>query len=171
MAWIRSGCGVLGRAQYGGVVMSAVPLTPEHVSDALSDRALRCALLGQVREAREHATAALRMVRTGATAHVALALVHWHQADFEDAARQLDLAIRSTVDGEDQSAVRPVEVLTGRELVVLSYLPTLRTVPEIAAELHVSVNTVKTQLKSIYRKLSVASRRSAVECARRLGLL
>jgi len=54
---------------------------------------------------------------------------------------------------------------------VLSYLPTMLTTAEIAAELYVSVNTVKTHLKSIYRKLDVARRRDAVHRARALHLL
>jgi LuxR family maltose regulon positive regulatory protein len=42
---------------------------------------------------------------------------------------------------------------------------------EIAADLHVSVNTVKTHLKSLYRKLGVGRRTEAVRRARELGLL
>ncbi|TFE25884.1 LuxR family transcriptional regulator [Frankia sp. B2] len=61
--------------------------------------------------------------------------------------------------------------LSDRELAVLSYLPTMLTTTEIAAELFVSVNTVKTHLKSIYRKLDVPRRRDAVHRARELRLL
>ena len=42
---------------------------------------------------------------------------------------------------------------------------------KIASELFVSVNTVKTHLKAIYRKLDVADRREAVRRARRLEML
>jgi LuxR family maltose regulon positive regulatory protein len=62
-------------------------------------------------------------------------------------------------------------VLTERELSVLAFLPTLSTNPEIAAELNISVNTVKQHLKTINRKLGVSSRREAVRTAQRLGLL
>ncbi|MEX5637663.1 LuxR C-terminal-related transcriptional regulator [Parafrankia sp. FMc2] len=65
----------------------------------------------------------------------------------------------------------PAERLSERELAVLSYLPTMLTTAEIAAEMYVSVNTVKTHLKSIYRKLDVARRRDAVHRARALHLL
>ncbi|WP_285902628.1 helix-turn-helix transcriptional regulator [Frankia sp. AiPs1] len=61
--------------------------------------------------------------------------------------------------------------LSDRELAVLSYLPTMLTTAEIAAELYVSVNTVKTHLKSVYRKLDVPRRRDAVHRARELHLL
>jgi LuxR family maltose regulon positive regulatory protein len=64
-----------------------------------------------------------------------------------------------------------VEPVTDRESVVLRYLPSLLTVVDIAGELGVSPNTVKTQMKSLYRKLSVENRRGAVQRARQLGLL
>src|SRR5262249_13559274 len=55
-----------------------------------------------------------------------------------------------------------VETLTERELTVLRYLPTMLSNREIAAEMFFSVNTVKTHLKGIYRKLDVNRRRDAV---------
>ncbi len=64
-----------------------------------------------------------------------------------------------------------VEAVTEREGVVLRYLPTLLTTDDIAAELCVSRNTVKSQIRSIYRKLGVARRRDAVHRARMLDLL
>jgi LuxR family maltose regulon positive regulatory protein len=53
----------------------------------------------------------------------------------------------------------------------LRYLPTMMSNREIAAEMFFSVNTVKTHLKSIYRKLGVSRRRDAVSRARALSLL
>jgi LuxR family transcriptional regulator, maltose regulon positive regulatory protein len=41
---------------------------------------------------------------------------------------------------------------------------------DIAAEMYISVNTVKTHLKSIFRKLGAADRREAVRRARQLNL-
>jgi LuxR family transcriptional regulator, maltose regulon positive regulatory protein len=64
-----------------------------------------------------------------------------------------------------------VEPLSDRELRVLRLLPTHLSNKELAAELYVSLNTVKTHLKSIYRKLGVTSRSDAVARARAGGLL
>jgi LuxR family transcriptional regulator, maltose regulon positive regulatory protein len=61
--------------------------------------------------------------------------------------------------------------LTERELVVLRLLPTDLSQRQIAESLFVSRNTVKSQLKSLYRKLDASSREEAVERARQLGLL
>jgi LuxR family maltose regulon positive regulatory protein len=65
----------------------------------------------------------------------------------------------------------PADPLTARELAVLRYLPTSMQGPEIASELYVSVNTVRTHVKSIYRKLGVQRRSEAVARARALRLL
>jgi LuxR family maltose regulon positive regulatory protein len=64
-----------------------------------------------------------------------------------------------------------LEPLTEAELRVLGLLARGRTNPEIAAALVVSINTVKTQVQSIYRKLGVKSRWEASEAAHRLDLL
>jgi LuxR family maltose regulon positive regulatory protein len=64
-----------------------------------------------------------------------------------------------------------IEPLSDRERDVLRLLPTLLTNTEIAGELFVSVNTVKTHVKSIYRKLEVSSRREAVARGRQLRLI
>ncbi|PRX95667.1 LuxR C-terminal-related transcriptional regulator [Allonocardiopsis opalescens] len=69
---------------------------------------------------------------------------------------------------------RPVpdgERLTGSERTVLRFLPSHQTYQEIAADLYLSVNTVKTHLRSVYRKLGVDSRRAAIAEAERRGLL
>jgi LuxR family maltose regulon positive regulatory protein len=61
--------------------------------------------------------------------------------------------------------------LSEREMEVLSMLRTELTGPEIARELMVSLNTLRTHTKNIYSKLSVNSRRSAVSRAEELKLL
>ena len=64
-----------------------------------------------------------------------------------------------------------VEPLRESELRVLRYLPTNLTAPEIASELYVSRNTVKTHMRNLYAKLGTHRRAEAVERARELGLL
>lgn len=61
--------------------------------------------------------------------------------------------------------------LTPKEQELLLELPAHQTVAEIAAKHHLSVNTIKTHLRSIYGKLSAAGRTEAVQAARRRGLL
>ncbi|MFI6037480.1 LuxR C-terminal-related transcriptional regulator [Streptomyces sp. NPDC051315] len=61
--------------------------------------------------------------------------------------------------------------LSGRERDVLERLARMMSTEEVAADLYVSVNTVKTHLKSVYRKLAVNRRGDAVRRARDLGLL
>ena len=61
--------------------------------------------------------------------------------------------------------------LTPAEAGLLQELPSLLTIAEIATARGVSVNTVKTHLRTVYRKLEVNSRREAVEVARRRGLV
>ncbi|MEQ0563447.1 LuxR C-terminal-related transcriptional regulator [Amycolatopsis sp. NEAU-NG30] len=61
--------------------------------------------------------------------------------------------------------------LTDRERSVLRLLPTQRSIDEIAQDLTVSPNTVKTHVRGIYAKLDVRSRRDAVATALRRGLL
>ena len=64
-----------------------------------------------------------------------------------------------------------VEQLGERELMVLRRLPSSLSNQEIAGLLYVSLNTVKTHIQSIYRKLGVNSRHEAIERARQLDLL
>ena len=64
----------------------------------------------------------------------------------------------------------PAELLTRRELVVLGHLSARATLEEIASELWVSRNTVKSQVRSLYRKIGVSSRADAVAWAEAAGL-
>jgi len=63
-----------------------------------------------------------------------------------------------------------VDPLTAKELDVLRLLRSELTGPEIAAELVVSINTVRTHTKNIFTKLGVTNRRAAVRRADELGL-
>jgi LuxR family transcriptional regulator, maltose regulon positive regulatory protein len=65
----------------------------------------------------------------------------------------------------------PLEPLSDSEIRVLRYLPTNLTGPEIAGELYVSHNTVRTHIRHVYAKLGTHTRAEAVARARVLGLL
>ncbi len=69
------------------------------------------------------------------------------------------------------STVALVDPLSEREMSILRYLPSRLSNREIGDELYVSLNTVKSHLKTIYRKLDVDRRDEAVRRARQLGLL
>ncbi|WP_433291762.1 LuxR C-terminal-related transcriptional regulator [Actinoplanes sp. CA-030573] len=76
----------------------------------------------------------------------------------------------------DKPAARPdavvvVEPLSKREMEVLEGMAAMLPTEEIAASLYVSVNTVKTHVRSILRKLSASRRNEAVRRARSLGLI
>ena len=93
------------------------------------------------------------------TAHAALL------ADILDVLHGASPAVR------EQSSLPPAEELSPGELRVLRYLPTNLSRPEIAGELSVSPNTVNAHIRSIYAKLQVRDRSSAVRRARELRLL
>jgi LuxR family maltose regulon positive regulatory protein len=63
-----------------------------------------------------------------------------------------------------------VDPLSDRELTVLRYLASRLTCTEIARELYLSANTVRSHVKAIYRKLGVNSRADAVGRGRALGV-
>jgi len=65
----------------------------------------------------------------------------------------------------------PLEPLSDSEIRVLRYLPTNLPVPQIAGELYVSVNTVRTHMRHLYAKLGTHTRAETVARARALGLL
>jgi LuxR family transcriptional regulator, maltose regulon positive regulatory protein len=83
----------------------------------------------------------------------------------------LDVLHGSSSPVKDRSSSPPAEELSPGELRVLRFLPTNLSRPEIAGELSVSVNTVNTHVRSIYAKLQVRDRSSAVQRARELRLL
>ena len=73
---------------------------------------------------------------------------------------------------QERSAVLPgASSLTAAELRLLPLLATHLSGPETAAQMYLSPHTVKSQMRSIYRKLGASSRNEAVTRARELGLL
>ena len=89
----------------------------------------------------------------------AAVLAEW----FEEVQRDVDVALDSIAQ-TDWS-------LTAAELRLLGYLPSHLSFRQIAERLFVSPNTVKTHARSIYRKLGVSCRGSAVDYARDVGLI
>ena len=83
----------------------------------------------------------------------------------------LDVLHGASPAAREQSRLPPAEELSPGELRVLRYLPTNLSRPEIAGELSVSPNTVNAHIRSIYAKLGVRDRSSAVQRARELRLL
>jgi LuxR family maltose regulon positive regulatory protein len=82
------------------------------------------------------------------------------------------LDVLDGVAGDRSHAMAPLrEALSEAEMRVMGYLPGNLKAPEIAAELFVSANTVRTHLRHIYAKLDTHSRGEAVVRARELGLL
>jgi LuxR family maltose regulon positive regulatory protein len=71
----------------------------------------------------------------------------------------------------ERATVAAVEPLTEREREVLRHVSTMLNTAEVASEMYISVNTVKSHLKSIYRKLAAAHRGEAVRRARQLELI
>jgi LuxR family maltose regulon positive regulatory protein len=80
-------------------------------------------------------------------------------------------ALRARLAKERGSSAPGASALTTAELRLLPMLPTHLSIPEIAGELFLSPNTIKSQAISIYRKLDASSRSQAVARSRELGLL
>ncbi len=92
------------------------------------------------------------------------------QDPFTEQLTSAALEVRAALQPALQTGHVLAEPLTAAERRVLELLPT-STYLQMAATLYVSRNTVKTHLRSIYRKLGVASRSEAIERAIDLGLL
>lgn len=76
-----------------------------------------------------------------------------------------------TSDSRTLGSVGFIAPLTPREVSIVKLLPTHLTYSQIAGELMISINTLKSNLKSIYRKFGVTTRFEAVAVARGQGLI
>ncbi|MBB5791317.1 LuxR C-terminal-related transcriptional regulator [Jiangella mangrovi] len=74
-------------------------------------------------------------------------------------------------DEDPDGGVPPGRALSDRELEVLRHLSSLLTTEEVASAMYISVNTVRTHIRGILRKLSASRRNEAVRRARQLGLV
>jgi LuxR family maltose regulon positive regulatory protein len=81
------------------------------------------------------------------------------------------LSVLGGSDPHSEPQARLIEPLSQSEIRILRYLPTKLSAPEIADQLYLSVNTVKTHMRHVYDKLGAHRRHEAVEQARALGLL
>jgi LuxR family transcriptional regulator, maltose regulon positive regulatory protein len=88
------------------------------------------------------------------------------QTEFRGRILRRARALASPSQGDDL-----VEPLTDRELEILRYLPSRLTNTELADHFYVSVNTIKTHMAHIYRKLDVANRNRAISRAQEIGIL
>jgi LuxR family maltose regulon positive regulatory protein len=79
--------------------------------------------------------------------------------------------LRSTATPIQAVGMELAEPLSDREQMVLRYLPSRLSAAEIAAELYLSVHTVKSHQRNLYRKLQATNRREAVDRAHQLHLL
>lgn len=113
---------------------------------------------------------ALRGRRTAA-AFQALAEADTLMASVRDAAYLGVLAQRLRLELDKSETSDIGEELSSREIEILTEIAAGASRREAARRLHLSVNTVKTYLRSAYRKLGAADRNDAVRRARRLGLI
>lgn len=140
---------------------------PLSVATAIELELLRARATGDVVRTRGHVARAVRM---GAADGYLTVFVD-HRGDLLPALQDLRAVEPSpyladllfVVDQEVSAAL--VERLTDREVAVLASLQSSRPIEAIATDLDVTVNTLKTHVKAIYRKLGVASRADAVHRA------
>jgi LuxR family transcriptional regulator, maltose regulon positive regulatory protein len=80
-------------------------------------------------------------------------------------------ALRARLSEERGSSAPGASALTAAELRLLPMLSTHLSFPQIAGELFLSLNTIKSQATSVYRRLGASSRNQPVTQSRELGLL
>lgn len=124
-------------------------------SDELAELVVECASAGWVLPLLGAGRRAERLLRS-------LPLAELHP--------RLAVALDTLAPGRSAELSNGVR-LTQREQSLLELLPTHLTYSEMGEQLYLSVNTVKTNLKTLYRKLDVNTRRQAVDAGTRAGLL
>ncbi len=139
--------------------------------DALRDEPEALAALERGLDMAEPRGCSVVIVRYGAPMRSLLRRLIARGTRHRAMAGDLLTALGARQEAERVSPGPLLEPLSDRELTVLRYLPTMMSNAEIAAEMFVSVNTVKTHLKHVYRKLDVSDRRDCVRRGRELRLL
>jgi LuxR family maltose regulon positive regulatory protein len=126
-----------------------------------------CLALAEVRQRQHQPTAARRLLT-----RVRVLLEPLPDAgDGLARLERTEKALRLKADRGHGADAAPYWELSQRELEVLRLLPSRLSQREMAAQLYVSFNTVRTHTRVVFRKLGVASRAEAVSRARELGLL
>jgi LuxR family maltose regulon positive regulatory protein len=138
--------------------------------DAL-DRALRLAAPEHIR--RPFLDAPLDVRRLLRSGNSTLAARHaWLTSDRPSTTRHDGAPRRDKAPtGVDPDSPVVIEPLTAKETEVLGYLAQLLTTDEIAVAMYVSVNTIRTHVRNILRKLSASRRNEAIRRAREIGIL
>lgn len=144
--------------------------TPRQQAEALLLRAVTSHRLGLEGEALRAARRAFGVLEAHGL-RTPLAMVPRAELSEIVARAEPDWAVRIMSVADPFGAALAADTLTLREREVLVALATAPTIEAVASGLYVSVNTIKTQLRSIYRKLGVSSRDDAVRVARLRGLL
>ena len=136
--------------------------------------------LGQAEKARAKLDQALRLGRKGGFMGTFLEVVADLETLLAGFRSDPDLsAFVGELEGMTYSGASPtgkipqplLDPLSERELEVLVFLASSLTTPEIASEMVLSVNTIRTHIKNIYQKLGVHKRSEAVRQARGLNLI
>jgi LuxR family transcriptional regulator, maltose regulon positive regulatory protein len=133
---------------------------PDDVRGALLDAVAHGAGRGLVRTYLDEGPVVSHALRLLASDHGDLALGRLAAAACQDAAL-----------APLRASPRPVEPLTSRELLVLRVLTLSMSNRDVAAELYISLNTLKSHVRAIYRKLDVTNRSDAIRRARALHLV
>lgn len=173
VAWVH----LLSGNHYHAIRTAALALQRSHLSvvDAVGlNLVVAIAHLREGNDARAGQAFAAALRRRSTAAHVEPFLA----AEREDIRRLAALAglpdpLAEAPAGVESNrpTVLPLIYLTPRERVVLDVLDAGRTAEEAAGALGVSVTTVRTQIRSIYKKLGVSRRPQALARAQELGLL
>ncbi len=139
------------------------------IADADGERRAALTVLEEVVAAAEPEGHVLLFTGAGPRAQrLVRALFHAHPTPY---LRQLARPEQPASSRRGASTTELRAPLSARELLVLQYLPSRMTHAEIAAQLFVSLNTVKTQVRSIYTKLGAHGRKDAIDRAEELGLV
>jgi LuxR family maltose regulon positive regulatory protein len=139
--------------------------------DALADRDRAAASLERALSLAEQGDFRRSFLDAGAPARSMLARYRHRVPTSWSYLDELLLAATESARATTASPPTLIDPLTERERIVLRYLPSLMTYEEIASDLYVSLNTVKSHAHGIFRKLGVTGRRQAVRSARNLRLL